>query len=89
MKGIVSVGGSVALIGLLMGSVGWGHATGTSKTGKTGAVVSQGDVLLGVSEARVAFGVDGTGVRVGVIADGAHGIPTAQASSTIVKKEFN
>ena len=84
MKVMVSLGVSVVLIGLLSGSVGWGHAAGTShKTGKNGTVVSQGDVLLRASEARAAFGVDGTGVRVGVIADGANTLATAQASGDL------
>ena len=83
MKVMMAVGVSGVLIGVLIGSWGWGHAAGTSQTGKTGAVVSQGDVLLRASEARAAFGVDGTGVRVGVIADGANAIGTAQASSDL------
>jgi hypothetical protein len=36
----------------------------------TGSVNSQGDQILQVAQARSQFGVDGTGVRIGVISDG-------------------
>lgn len=40
----------------------------------TGAVESQGDAILQAQAARSQFGVDGTGIRVGVISDGIGGI---------------
>ena len=40
----------------------------------TGSVTSQGDQILQAAQARVQFGVDGTGVRVGVISGGIGGI---------------
>jgi hypothetical protein len=40
----------------------------------TGSVDSQGDQILQAAQARSQFGVDGTGIRVGVISDGIGGI---------------
>ena len=40
----------------------------------TGSVDSQGDQILQAAQARTQFGIDGTGVRVGVISDGIGGI---------------
>jgi hypothetical protein len=40
----------------------------------TGSVESQGDAILQAVAARSQFGVDGTGIRVGVISDGIGGI---------------
>ncbi len=40
----------------------------------TGSVESQGDAILQATAARSQFGVDGTGIRVGVISDGIGGI---------------
>ena len=40
----------------------------------TGAVESQGDAILQAEAARNQFGLDGTGIRVGVISDGIGGI---------------
>jgi Subtilase family len=40
----------------------------------TGSVDSQGDQILQAAQARSQFGVDGTGVRIGVISDGIGGI---------------
>ena len=40
----------------------------------TGSVDSQGDQILQAAQARAQFGVDGTGIRVGVISDGIGGI---------------
>lgn len=40
----------------------------------TGSVESQGDAILQAAAARSQFGVDGTGIRVGVISDGIGGI---------------
>jgi hypothetical protein len=46
---------------------------GVKSTG-TGSVDSQGDQILQAAQARNQFGVDGTGVRIGVISDGIGGI---------------
>ncbi len=40
----------------------------------TGSVDSQGDQILQAAQARTQFGIDGTGVRVGVISDGIGGV---------------
>ena len=40
----------------------------------TGSVDSQGDAILQAMQARTQFGVDGTGIRVGVISDGIGGV---------------
>ncbi|MGC1105475.1 MAG: S8 family serine peptidase [Candidatus Acidiferrales bacterium] len=40
----------------------------------TGAVESQGDAILQAEAARSQFGVDGTGIRVGVMSDGIGGV---------------
>jgi subtilisin family serine protease len=39
-------------------------------TSRTGSVTSQGDAALRADTARMDFGVDGSGIRVGVLADG-------------------
>jgi hypothetical protein len=41
---------------------------------RTGAVTSEGDAIVGAAAARGDWGVDGTGVRVGVISDGLKGV---------------
>jgi Subtilase family len=43
-----------------------------------GTVVTEGDAIHGASTARPQFGVDGTGVRVGVISDGIKGVFAAK-----------
>jgi hypothetical protein len=40
----------------------------------TGSVTTEGDAILKADEVRSRLGVDGTGVRVGVISDGIYGI---------------
>jgi len=47
----------------------------------TGAVVSEGDAIHGASAARPQFGVDGTGVKVGVISDGIKGVVATKCDS--------
>jgi hypothetical protein len=47
----------------------------------TGSVDSQGDHILQAAQARAQFGVDGTGIRVGVISDGIGGIFAAGCTS--------
>jgi hypothetical protein len=49
----------------------------------TGSVNSQADSLLGVANARAAYGVSGSGVRVGVISDGVQGIASSQGSGDL------
>ncbi|HYN07668.1 MAG TPA: S8 family serine peptidase [Vicinamibacterales bacterium] len=46
-----------------------------------GAVVTEGDTIHGAADARPLFGVDGTGVRVGVISDGIKGVFAAKCDS--------
>ena len=50
---------------------------------EAGSVTTQGDSILKANLARASFGVDGTGVRVGVISDGVTGIATSQASGDL------
>lgn len=50
----------------------------------TGSVDSQGDQILQAAQARAQFGVDGTGIRVGVISDGIGGIFDPTICSTEV-----
>jgi hypothetical protein len=50
----------------------------------TGSVVSQGDAILQAAQARSQFGVDGTGIRLGVISDGIGGIFDPTSCSTEV-----
>jgi hypothetical protein len=45
--------------------------------------VSQGDVAHRADEARTAFGVDGTGIRVGVLSDGVDSLASLQASGDL------
>jgi hypothetical protein len=49
----------------------------------TGSSLTQGDAILNGPALRSAFGVDGTGVRVGVISDGLEGLAAAQASGDL------
>ncbi|TAK66645.1 MAG: hypothetical protein EPO22_03645 [Dehalococcoidia bacterium] len=49
----------------------------------TGSVTTQGDSILNAAALRSAMGVDGTGVRIGVISDGAEGLSTAQGSGDL------
>ncbi|MBI2723679.1 MAG: S8 family serine peptidase [Chloroflexi bacterium] len=48
-----------------------------------GSVNTQGDALLKAADARAALGVDGAGVRVGVISDGMNGSALSQASGDL------
>ncbi|MHB8524949.1 MAG: S8/S53 family peptidase, partial [Candidatus Acidiferrales bacterium] len=47
----------------------------------TGSVESQGDAILQATAARSQFGVDGTGIRVGIISDGIGGVFAAGCTS--------
>jgi len=53
----------------------------------TGSVDTEGDAILSASQARQQLGVDGTGVRVGVISDGLKGVfgpcPSPGVSCTV------
>lgn len=49
----------------------------------SGAVTTEGDAILNADDLRAAFGVDGSGVRVGVISDGVEGLAAAQASGDL------
>jgi hypothetical protein len=46
-------------------------------------VTTQGDSILKANLARVDHGIDGTGVRVGVISGGDAGLSTSQASGDL------
>ena len=48
-----------------------------------GAVTTEGDAALGAAAARAAFGIDGSGLRVGVISDGVEGLAASQASGDL------
>jgi hypothetical protein len=47
----------------------------------TGAVVTEGDAIHGAPDTRRVFGVDGSGVRVGVISDGIKGVFASKCTS--------
>ena len=51
--------------------------------GRIGSVTTEGDSILGALEARNTLGVDGSGVRVGVISIGSEGLAAAQASGDV------
>src|SRR5262245_58918795 len=53
-----------------------------------GSVNTQGDVVLGASAVRQQFGVDGTGVRVGVMATGLKGLGQSIASANLPPTTF-
>lgn len=48
-----------------------------------GSVMTQGDLVMRSHTARSTYGIDGAGVRIGVIADGLGGLATAQASGDV------
>ena len=50
---------------------------------RMGSVTTEGDVIHRASELRIAEGLDGTGVKVGVIADGVDNLSSAQASGDL------
>jgi hypothetical protein len=50
---------------------------------RAGSVTTEGDALQNAAALRSAFGVDGTGVRVGVISDGVEGLAASQASGDL------
>jgi hypothetical protein len=50
---------------------------------QAGSVTTEGDALLKASNVRSTFGVDGSGIRVGVISDSVKGLATSQASADL------
>lgn len=50
---------------------------------QSGSVTSEGDAILQANLVRADFGVDGTGVRIGVISDGMRGLADSQASGDL------
>ena len=48
-----------------------------------GSVTSQGDVTHKAALARTTFGVDGTGIKIGVLSDGVGGLATSQATGDL------
>lgn len=48
-----------------------------------GPALTEGDAILSAATLRTTYGVDGTGVRVGVISDGLEGLLDAQASGDV------
>ena len=54
-----------------------------------GSVLTQGDAILDANDLRAAFGVDGTGVRVGFISDGLEGLAAAQATGDLPMAGIN
>lgn len=61
-------------------------AAGNTQPGvasRAGSFTSQGDIAHQAKDAREAFGIDGTGVKVGVLSDGVDGLTAAQASGDL------
>ena len=61
-------------------------AAGNTQPGvapRAGSVTSQGDITHLAKDAREAFGIDGTGVKIGVMSDGVDGLSAAQASGDL------
>ncbi len=54
-----------------------------------GSAMTEGDALLGFASVRSQFGVDGSGVVVGVISDGIYGLANAIASGDLPATTFN
>jgi len=50
---------------------------------RAGSVTTEGDEIMGSDQARDAFGVDGTGIKVGVISDGIDSIAASQMSGDL------
>jgi hypothetical protein len=49
----------------------------------TGSVTTEGDAAHRASDSRASFGVDGTGVKIGVLSDGVDGLAASQASGNL------
>ncbi len=50
---------------------------------RVGAVATEGDVTHGVATARATFGVDGTGIKIGVLSDSIRYLAQSQASGEL------
>lgn len=50
---------------------------------RAGSVTSEGDAIMGSDEARDTFGVDGSGIKVGVISDGVDSLAASQMSGDL------
>ena len=50
---------------------------------QAGSVTTAGDTILGAAAARSAHGIDGSGIRVGVISDGVEGLAASQSSGDL------
>lgn len=50
---------------------------------QAGSVISEGDAILRAAAARATLGVDGSGVRVGVLSSGVEGLAASQASGDL------
>jgi len=74
-------------ISLIEGIAGWPEITGIRLppygVPQVGSVTSEGDAILRAAELRGALGVDGSGVRVGVISNGVEGLAASQASGDL------
>ncbi len=61
-------------------------SAGNAQTGvasRAGSFTSQGDITHQAKDARAAFGIDGTGVKIGVMSDGVDGLSAAQTSGDL------
>ncbi len=54
----------------------------------TGGTVTEGDAILGADRVRDLYGVDGKGIRVGVISDGIYGLSTAMLQGELPQTSF-
>ena len=52
-------------------------------TTAAGSVTSQGDVAHRAAEARATFGIDGTGIKIGVLSDGVNSLVASQNSGDL------
>lgn len=50
---------------------------------RVGSVTTEGDEIMGSDEARETFGVDGSGIKVGVISDGVDSLAASQMSGDL------
>ena len=69
--------GRAAVIDSVRAAFGQGFVT------NTGSVTSQGDVTHKAATARAIYGVDGTGIKVGVLSDGVTSLATSQATGNL------
>ena len=69
LSGIPRVAGATEVLAPIVYGVGGGGPVTAAATPCFGAATSEGDVQLRAAEAREAFGVDGSGVTVGILSD--------------------